>query len=78
MGTEVPLGHPPDAGGNDHVDARATGDGGNQVDVPTEIDGGQVDDRPDASAVEVGHLPVGNREDGVTVEQVGPVLVHAG
>src|SRR5207249_1851785 len=54
------------------------GHGDDQVDVSTQIDGGQVDDRADSAAVEVGHLPLGDREDGVPIEEVGPVLVHAG
>ena len=60
------------------MDARAAGHVDDQVDVPAQIDGGQIDDGADAPAVEVGHLPLGDREDGAPVEEVGPVLVHPG
>ena len=74
---EVALRHPPDAGGDDDVHARAARHAEDQVDVAAEIDGGQVDDRADAAAVEVGHLPLGDVEDRGAIPQVGPVLLHA-
>src|SRR4029453_875499 len=42
------------------------------------IDGGQIDDRADASAVQIRHLPLGDVEDPVAVPQVGPVLLDSG
>src|SRR5207249_11695410 len=78
VGAEVPLRHPPDTGGDDHVDARAARHVDDQADVPAQVDGGQVDDRADVAAVEVGHLPLGDGEDGASVPEVWPVLLHAG
>src|SRR5207302_5084601 len=78
VGAEVPRRHPPGTGRHDHMDARAAGHIDDQVDVPAQIDGGQVDDCADAPAVEVGHLSLGDCEDGVPIEEVGPVLVHSG
>jgi phytoene dehydrogenase-like protein len=43
-----------------------------------EIDGGQVHDGADPARVEVGELLLRHLEDGVPLEEVGPVLVHAG
>src|SRR5207245_9030405 len=77
-GAEVPLRHPPDTGGDDDVHARAAGDAQDQVDVPSEIDGGQIDDGTDAAAVEVGHLPLGDVQDAVPVPEMGPVLLDSG
>src|SRR5262249_56556990 len=74
---EVALRHPPDTGGHHDVHARAARDAEDQIDVAAEIDGGQIDDRADAAAVEVGHLALGDVQDGVAVPEVGPVLLHA-
>src|SRR2546426_504307 len=49
-----------------------------QVDGPSEIDGGQIDDGTDAAAVEVGHLPLGDVQDAVPVPKMGPVLLDSG
>src|SRR4030095_14060019 len=46
--------------------------------VPSEIHGGEVDDGANAAGVEVGHLPFRSGEDGRPVEEMRPVLVHAG
>ena len=75
---EVSLRHPPHAGGHDHLHPRAPGHVHDQVDVPSEIHGGEVDDGADAAGVEVGHLPFRSGEDGRPVEEMRPVLVHAG
>jgi hypothetical protein len=48
-----------------------------QIDVTPEVDGGQVHDRADPPAVEVGQLALGEREDGGPVPEVRPVLLHA-
>ena len=79
VGAEVALRHPPHAGGDDDVHARAAGNADDQVDVA------RRDRRvvrstsaADAAAVEIGHLPLGDVEDGVAVPEVRPVLLHAG
>ena len=38
----------------------------------------QVHDRADTPGIQVGHLALSEREDGVAGEQMGPVLVHTG
>ena len=51
-------------GGHDHVHGRAAGHVGDQADVPAQVDGGQVDHGADTPAVEIGHLLLGEGEDG--------------
>jgi len=73
---EISLGHPPHAGGHDHLHARAAGHVDDQFDVAAEIHRGEVDDGTDTASVEVRHLALGAGENARSVEEVRPVLVH--
>ena len=75
---EIALRHPPHARRDDHVHARAPGHVEDQADVPAEIDGGEVDDRADAAAVEIRHLPLGDLQDLGAIPEMRPVLLHPG
>src|SRR5262252_4390024 len=50
---EIALGHPPHAGGHDHLHARAASHVDDQLDVAAEIHRGEVDDGTDTAVVEV-------------------------
>ncbi len=75
---KVALGHPPDPGGHDHPHRGPPRHLHDEVEVASEVHGGEIHDGADAAGVEVGQLPFGQGQDAGAIPEVRPVLLHAG